>query len=57
MGNYQSWKHSHEEVLVNSALKTFSQFEITNAEIVELNNGKHGMFMIQSITLIIHFLL
>ena len=57
MENYQSWKNSHEEVLVNSALKTFSQFEITNAEIVELNNGKHVIFMTQSITLMIHFLL
>lgn len=57
MENYQSWKHSHEEVLVNSALKSFSQFEITNAEIAELNNGKHVIFMTQSITLMIHFLL
>lgn len=57
MENYQSWKHSHEEVLVNSALKSFSQFEITNAEIVELNNGKHVIFMTQSVTLMIHFLL
>lgn len=57
MENYQSWKHSLEEVLVNSALKSFSQFEITNAEIVELNNGKHVIFMTQSITLMIHFLL
>ena len=48
MENYQSWKHSHEEVLVNSTLKTFSQFEITNAEIVELNNGKHVIFLVKN---------
>ena len=48
--NVDKWKqYSQKEALINSSANNFSDFDITNAKLDELINGKH-MFMIQLIS-------
>ena len=48
--NVDKWKqYSQKEALINSPANNFSDFDITNAKLDELINGKH-MFMIQLIS-------
>ena len=43
------WKqYSQREALINSLINNFSDFDVTNAKLDELN-GKHIKFMIQLI--------
>ena len=48
--NVDKWKqYSQKEALINSSANNFSDFDITNAKLDELINGKH-IFMIQLIS-------